>query len=201
VIGTVGYYPARPDCTIVVVENEEEARAVSVPDPQRVAYASQTTLAVDGVERIVRVLRERFPKLAAPHRDDICYATQNRQDAVRMLCAHATIVIVIGAPHSSNTVRMVEVARELGVAAHLIQTAHEIEPDWLEGVHHAGLTSSASAPERLVDDAISRVRALVPDVKVMALGTAEDIVFKLPVEVTRLRTRSAQPADRTSTAH
>ena len=187
VVGTAGYYDAAQPSVLAVVENEAEARLVEVPDPERVAYATQTTLAIDTVERIVRVLRGRFPALRGPHHDDVCYATQNRQDAVRVLCTRCELVMVIGAPHSSNSMRMVEVARESGTQAHLVQGAAEIEARWFDSIADAGLTSSASAPEQLVAEAVQRVRSVVPRVKLRSVGTAEDIVFKLPVALAHLR--------------
>jgi 4-hydroxy-3-methylbut-2-enyl diphosphate reductase len=195
VVGTVGYYQSSQEGKIVVIETEEEARTVEVPDPRHVAYASQTTLAVDTVERIVGTLRSRFPELRGPHREDICYATQNRQDAVRTLCERCQLVMVIGAPHSSNSMRMVEVARERGVQAHLVQSGAEIDPLWFDSITDAGLTSSASAPEHLVTETIERVKRIVPQVSVHGVGTAEDLVFKLPVALVHMRKqRAAVPA-------
>src|SRR5262249_27070545 len=131
VLGTLGCYDNPAGGGIQVVESMDEARKVEVPDPSAVAYVTQTTLAVEAANRIVSVLRSRFPALKGPHHDDICYATQNRQDAVRALAERCERVIVIGAPHSSNSVRMVEVAAEGGRPVHLIETPHEIRADWL----------------------------------------------------------------------
>jgi 4-hydroxy-3-methylbut-2-enyl diphosphate reductase len=158
-----------------------------------VAYVTQTTLEVNSANRIVAVLRERFPALIGPHHDDICYATQNRQDAVRMLCSRCPLVIVIGAPHSSNSVRMVEVAREAGAAAQLIESADAMQTAWFDGIADVGLTSSASAPEHLISDAVRRVHALVPRVTVRELGEPEAIVFKLPTVLIDMRA-SRRPA-------
>jgi 4-hydroxy-3-methylbut-2-enyl diphosphate reductase len=193
VLGTLGHYDNPAGGGIHVVQNEQEAREVQVPDPQSVAYVTQTTLEVNSANRIVAVLRERFPALIGPHHDDICYATQNRQDAVRMLCARCPLVIVIGAPHSSNTVRMVEVAREGGAAAQLIESADELQMAWFDGMADVGLTSSASAPEHLISAAVLRMRSLVPHVTVRELGEPEAMVFKLPTVLHDLRaSRSAR---------
>lgn len=187
VIGTVGHYDNPEGDGIVVVENEDEARRVRVPRPEQVAYVTQTTLAVETSARIVAVLRERFPALIAPHHDDICYATQNRQDAVRHLSARCSHVYVLGAPHSSNSVRLVEVARESGSAAQLIESAQDIDAEWFTGARHLGLTSSASAPECLVEEVLARLRSLVPVLAVREIGVPEQVVFKLPATLTELR--------------
>ena len=187
VIGTVGHYDNPEGDGIVVVENEDEARRVRVPRPEQVAYVTQTTLAVETSARIVAVLRERFPALIAPHHDDICYATQNRQDAVRHLSARCSHVYVLGAPHSSNSVRLVEVARESGSAAQLIESAQDIDAEWFTGARHLGLTSSASAPECLVEEVLARLRSLVPVLAVREIGVPEQVVFKLPAALTELR--------------
>jgi len=187
VIGTAGHYANPAGDGIVVVEDEDEARQVTAPRPDQVAYVTQTTLAVETSARIVAVLRERFPALIAPHHEDICYATQNRQDAVRRLSARCSHVYVLGAQHSSNSVRLVEVARESGAQASLIEAAAQIDPAWFAGVRHLGLTSSASAPECLVSATIARLRLLAPTLAVHEIGVPEQVVFKLPVSVVDLR--------------
>ncbi|MGJ7506629.1 4-hydroxy-3-methylbut-2-enyl diphosphate reductase [Variovorax sp. GT1P44] len=192
--GTLGHYANPSGGGIQVVQDEQEARRVQARDPREVAYVTQTTLAVDAVQRVVGVLRERFPALRAPHQSDICYATQNRQDAVRMLCRVSELVLVIGAPHSSNSLRMVEVAKEAGVAAHLIECAAEIDPVWLADLENLGLTSGASAPELLVTEAIARVRQCRADVTIRPLGTPEDMVFKLPTALVEMRDRRGATA-------
>jgi 4-hydroxy-3-methylbut-2-enyl diphosphate reductase len=146
VVGTMGQAPERT----ILVQSAEEARAVEVPDPGRVAYLTQTTLSVDETEGIVRVLRERFPDIQGPPRDDICYATQNRQDAVRRVARLSDVVLVIGSANSSNSNRLAEVARTEGADAYLIDDETGIDPGWLTGAEVIGLTSGASAPERLV---------------------------------------------------
>ena len=193
VIGTVGHYANPEGDGIAVVENEDEARQVGVPRPDHVAYVTQTTLAVETSARIVAVLRGRFPALIAPHHEDICYATQNRQDAVRRLSGRCSHVYVLGAPHSSNSVRLVEVAQESGAQARLIERADDIDRDWFASARHLGLTSSASAPECLVSEAIARLQQLVPTLAVREVGVPEQVVFKLPAAVADLR-RVERPA-------
>ncbi len=185
--GTLGQYTNPAGGGIQVVQDEDEARLVSVPDPSTVAYVTQTTLANDTVKRVVAVLRQRFPALQGPHHADICYATQNRQDAVRLLCRHSELVLVIGAPHSSNSLRMVEVAQEAGVPARLIENADDLDPAWLDGIENLGLSASASAPEALVTATVARLRQWRPGLQVHALGLPEDMVFKLPSALVALR--------------
>jgi len=187
VVGTAAHYTNATGGGIQVVQDEDEARRATARNPADVAYVTQTTLAVDAVSRVVAVLRERFPALRGPHHADICYATQNRQLAVRQLCQHSQLVLVIGAPHSSNSVRMVEVAQEAGVPARLIESADELDPAWLDGVQDLGLSSSASAPEALVSATIERLRQWYPGLTVHTLGQREDLLFKLPTALVNLR--------------
>lgn len=187
--GTLGWYDNPAGGGITVIESAAEAETVQVADPARVAYVTQTTLAVEAANRIVSVLRRRFPALVGPHHNDICYATQNRQDAVRALAERCQRVIVIGAPHSSNSVRMVEVAVESGTLAHLVETPAGVRPEWLDGVTDLGLSSSASAPEHLVEAMLAHLRTLVPDLQVHELGRPEDVSFKLPSALVDLRER------------
>jgi 4-hydroxy-3-methylbut-2-enyl diphosphate reductase len=154
VIGTSGEAPDH----IRLVGSAEEARTVAVPDPDRVAYLSQTTLSVDETNEIIDVLRKRFPALEGPPRDDICYATQNRQDAVKAVARRADVVLVIGSDNSSNSKRLMEVSRALGTPAYLIDDQTEIDPAWLEGSDTVGVTSGASAPEWLVDRVMQWLR-------------------------------------------
>ncbi|AEA25851.1 4-hydroxy-3-methylbut-2-enyl diphosphate reductase [Pseudonocardia dioxanivorans] len=177
--GTVGEAPAR----VTVVEDEESARTVEVPDPTRVAYAMQTTLAVDEAERIAAILRERFPSIAAPRQDDICYATTNRQRAIRAVSADVDLVIVVGSPNSSNSRRLAEVAARQGVPAHLVDDVSELDLSWLAGVGRVGLSAGASAPDDLVDEVVSCLSGLGP-VTVTATSTgSEHVRFTLPKEV------------------
>ena len=146
-MGTTGQAPERT----ILVQDLEQARAVRVPDPENLSYLTQTTLSVDETNAIVEVLRERFPAIQGPPREDICYATQNRQDAIKEIARRADVVLVIGSDNSSNSNRLAEVARELGTPAHLVDDETEVDASWLEGADVVGLTSGASAPERLVD--------------------------------------------------
>jgi 4-hydroxy-3-methylbut-2-enyl diphosphate reductase len=154
VIGTSGEAPEH----IRLVGDVDEARTVEVPDPGNVSYLSQTTLSVDETNQIIEVLRERFPAIQGPPRDDICYATQNRQDAVKVLADRADVLLVIGSDNSSNSNRLVEVARVLGTPAYLIDDETEIDESWFDGAETVGVTSGASAPEWLVDRVVGWLR-------------------------------------------
>jgi 4-hydroxy-3-methylbut-2-enyl diphosphate reductase len=147
VVGTTGQAPGRT----VLVQSPAEARVVQLDDPDRVSYLTQTTLSVDETNEIIDILRERFPSIQGPPRDDICYATQNRQDAVKELARRADVVLVIGSDNSSNSKRLAEVSRELGTPAYLVDDETEVDPAWLVGAETVGVTSGASAPEWLVD--------------------------------------------------
>jgi 4-hydroxy-3-methylbut-2-enyl diphosphate reductase len=154
VIGTSGEAPEH----IRLVGDVKEARAVDVPDPENVSYLSQTTLSVDETNEIIAVLRQRFPHIQGPPRDDICYATQNRQDAVKDVARRSDVVLVIGSDNSSNSNRLVEVSRALGTPAYLIDDETEIDPSWFDGARTVGVTSGASAPEWLVDRVVGWLR-------------------------------------------
>ena len=147
VVGTTGQAPSRT----ILVQDIEQARTVEIADPENLSYLTQTTLSVDETNEIVEVLRERFPSIEGPPREDICYATQNRQDAIKEVARRSDVVLVIGSDNSSNSKRLAEVARDLGTPAHLIDDETEVDPAWLDGARVVGLTSGASAPERLVD--------------------------------------------------
>ncbi len=147
VVGTTGQAPERT----ILVQSVEEARTVEVADPERVSYLTQTTLSVDETEEIVAALRERFPAIQGPPREDICYATQNRQDAVKAVAARSDVVLVIGSDNSSNSNRLAEVARQQGTPAYLVDDESEVDPEWIRDAEVVGLTSGASAPERLVE--------------------------------------------------
>ena len=151
VVGTTGQAPDRT----VLVQDVAEARSLRVVDPDNLAYLTQTTLSVDETNEIVEVLRERFPSIEGPPREDICYATQNRQDAVKELARRADVVLVIGSDNSSNSKRLAEVAREQGTPAHLVDDETEVDTAWLDGADVVGITSGASAPEWLVDRMLS----------------------------------------------
>ncbi|MGE0151342.1 MAG: 4-hydroxy-3-methylbut-2-enyl diphosphate reductase [Reyranellaceae bacterium] len=178
VIGTMGQLP---DGAVVLVEDVAQAEALQAPAGEKLAYATQTTLSVDDTAAIIAVLRRRFPQIEGPKKEDICYATTNRQASVKAIAAQADAVLVIGAPNSSNSKRLVEVARNSGCArAHLVQRAADIDWRWLEGVRRLGITAGASAPEVLVEEVIEACRQRF-DVAIEEITvTRENVVFKLP---------------------
>jgi 4-hydroxy-3-methylbut-2-enyl diphosphate reductase len=181
VVGTTGEAPD----SIVLVQTVEDAETVEFGDPDRVAYITQTTLSVDETTEIIGVLRRRFPNIRAPKRDDICYATSNRQWAVKDLLAEVELLLVIGSRNSSNSNRLVEVARAGGVRAHLIDDETDIEESWLDGTETVGITSGASAPEQLVTRVCDWFRARGVDSIEPFQSVEEDVVFRLPVELRR----------------
>jgi 4-hydroxy-3-methylbut-2-enyl diphosphate reductase len=178
VIGTMGQLP---DGTILLVENVEDAQRVVPDDPAALAYITQTTLSVDDTAEIVATLQRRFPAIQSPHKQDICYATTNRQQAVKAMAGRCDLVLVIGAPNSSNSLRLVEVARQAGAArAILVQRAAELDAIDLAGIATVGVTAGASAPEILVDEVIKRLgRDFDLDIQDIEV-TREDVHFKLP---------------------
>ncbi len=177
VIGTLGEAPD----SIVVVETREEAERLQLPDPEHVSYITQTTLSVDDVREIVDVLRRRFPAIHEPAKDDICYATQNRQNAVKELARRCSTILVVGAPASSNANRLVEVAIALGARAYLIESAEDVRPEWLGG--DVGITAGASTPEAIVQACVDRVRSL-GDYRVEEFRLIEErVMFPLPGEL------------------
>jgi 4-hydroxy-3-methylbut-2-enyl diphosphate reductase len=168
---------------IYLVENLEDAATLVVDQPEHVSYTTQTTLSVDDTRAIIAALRERFPAIEGPKKDDICYATQNRQDAVRELAGRCDLVLVVGSVNSSNSNRLRELAEREGVQAHLIDGADEIDPAWLVGRKQIGITAGASAPEILVRGVIDRLRELGADTLVDLKGEPENMVFALPREL------------------
>jgi 4-hydroxy-3-methylbut-2-enyl diphosphate reductase len=181
VIGTMG---EAPDAT-VLVQDVAEARALDLQPGARVAYITQTTLSVDETAEIIGVLRERFPQIHAPKKEDICYATSNRQWAVKEMLAEVDVLLVIGSRNSSNSNRLVDVARAAGVAAHLIDDETEIDEAWVEGATTVGVTSGASAPEKLVSRVCEWFRARGVDRIEPFRMVDEDVTFRLPVELRR----------------
>jgi 4-hydroxy-3-methylbut-2-enyl diphosphate reductase len=182
-IGTLGHAPG----SIRLVGTTQEAEAVEVPDPECVAYLTQTTLSVDDTREVAAVLSRRFPKLVSPAKGDICYATQNRQDAVRAMAPQVDALLVLGAPNSSNSLRLCEVAGAAGVPAHLIERAADIRPEWLAGVRVLGLTASASAPEILVREVVRYARETLGIEDVREFDTVrENVTFSLPAELKAL---------------
>jgi len=177
--GTMGEAPEN----IVLVESEEDVEALEVPDPERIAYISQTTLSVDETRAVINRLRRRFPSIIGPRTDDICYATTNRQAAVKQLAAQCDLVLVIGSRNSSNSNRLVEVAREHGADSHLIDNEGEVREEWLSGKRVVGITSGASAPESLVQRLVEFFRARgTTDVEELEV-VQEDVRFMLPKKI------------------
>ena len=186
--GTMGQW-AREGATgrIHLVEDIEQARTLDVAQPENLADTTQTTLSVDDTRDIIATLRARFPAMQGPKNDDICYATQNRQDAVRELATQCDLILVVGSPNSSNSNRLRELAEREGVEAHLIDGAHEIDPAWLDGKRQIGVTAGASAPDVLVQGVLSRLSELGAGGRWRELdGEPENMVFALPKEL-RLR--------------
>jgi 4-hydroxy-3-methylbut-2-enyl diphosphate reductase len=177
--GTMGHAPGR----MQLVETVEDVARVRVRDPARVACLTQTTLSVDDTRDILDALRARFPEIRLPRKDDICYATQNRQNAVKELCREAEVVLVVGAPESSNSNRLVEIAAKAGVRSHLVQTAADIDPAWLAGAACVGVSAGASAPEVLVEEVVERLRGLGATRVDSLPAPNEGVVFQLPVEL------------------
>jgi 4-hydroxy-3-methylbut-2-enyl diphosphate reductase len=174
--GTMGEAPEQ----IVLVQDGEDVQRLSVPDPERVAYITQTTLAVDETAAIVERLRERFPSIVGPRTDDICYATTNRQAAVKQMAGSCDLMLVIGSKNSSNSARLVEVARDCATEAHLIDNAGEVREEWLEGRRVVGISSGASAPENLVEELVQLFRDRgVSDISEFHV-VREDVRFMLP---------------------
>jgi 4-hydroxy-3-methylbut-2-en-1-yl diphosphate reductase len=193
VIGTVGEAPQR----MVVIDSATEVETLSVPDPDKIAYLTQTTLSVDDTREVIEALRRRFPKIVGPSRDDICYATQNRQAAVKRLANDVDVVLVIGAANSSNANRLVEVSKTVGTRAYLINDVRDIRPEWLEGARRIGVTAGASTPEVLVAqtvEALGAGGAHVREVRVVD----EDVRFALPQELEQIaRERAVTLPERT----
>ena len=181
VVGTMGQLP---EGAVTLIETVEDVAALGRLDGENLAFVTQTTLSVDDTADIIAALQERFPAIAAPHKEDICYATTNRQAAVKAIGANADLVLVVGAPNSSNSVRLVEVAERAGArAAHLVPSAEAVDWSWFDGASRVGISAGASAPEDLVEDLIAaiaeRFTVQIEDVRV----AEEDVVFKLPKEV------------------
>jgi 4-hydroxy-3-methylbut-2-en-1-yl diphosphate reductase len=177
--GTMGEAPE----SIVLVETPEDVRKLQVEDGEQVAYITQTTLSLDDTADVVDALRERFPDLVGPPSADICYATQNRQDAVKRICEEATLVLVVGSRTSSNANRLVEVARDRGTDAYLIDDETDLDPAWLDGHETVGLTAGASSPDILVDRVVGRLAELGFGEREEVEITREDVFFRLPAEL------------------
>jgi 4-hydroxy-3-methylbut-2-enyl diphosphate reductase len=168
---------------IYLVEDPEQAQALVVNNPNSLSYVTQTTLSMDDTAKVVETLLARFPSLAAPRIDDICYATQNRQDAIKTLAGECDLVLVVGSPNSSNSNRLAELASRMGVEAHLIDSVADIDIHWLQGKASIGVSAGASAPEVLVQQVIKGLQALGAGVAEDILGEPEDVTFSMPKEL------------------
>jgi 4-hydroxy-3-methylbut-2-en-1-yl diphosphate reductase len=178
IMGTSGEAPERTR----VVGSVADARAVTMPDPEKVVVLTQTTLSVDDTREIVELLKQRFPKMVTPAKEDICYATQNRQDAVKQLSGAVELILVIGSRNSENSNQLVKVARSCGKPAHLIEDYRAIDPDWLRGISRVGITSGASVPEQLVREAVEFFKRQGAEVE--QLGSIEETIhFSVPSEI------------------
>jgi 4-hydroxy-3-methylbut-2-enyl diphosphate reductase len=178
--GTMGQYDTSSGGQIYLIEDEEQVAHLTVKDPENLAYVTQTTLSVDDTARVIDALRDRFPAIEGPRKDDICYATQNRQDAVKSLAEKVEVVLVVGSTNSSNSNRLRELAERCGAKSYLIDNAEQISGEWLKGVTGVGVTAGASAPEVLVAEVIDRLQEKgVVNVENLD-GQPENITFSLP---------------------
>jgi 4-hydroxy-3-methylbut-2-en-1-yl diphosphate reductase len=180
VAGTLGRFDTSYGGAIYLVQDLDDVARLQVRDPARLAFVTQTTLSVDDTATIVTALRERFPSLQAPRREDICYATQNRQDAVKQLLQECDVLIVVGSRTSSNSNRLRELAERSGVPGYLIDDADELQREWLNGRTAVGVTAGASAPERLVEQVVARLREWGAEAPAEIAGREEHVIFGLP---------------------
>jgi 4-hydroxy-3-methylbut-2-en-1-yl diphosphate reductase len=178
--GTMGQYNRKNGGEIYLVEDEEDVAALKVKDPENLAYVTQTTLSMDDTAKVIEALRNKFPKIQGPRKDDICYATTNRQDAVRTLALECDLVLVVGSPNSSNSNRLRELAERCGTEAYLIDGAEDINPSWITDKNSIGITAGASAPEVLVKQVIQRLQELGATAPQEMQGIPENISFSLP---------------------
>jgi 4-hydroxy-3-methylbut-2-en-1-yl diphosphate reductase len=181
--GTMGQYDRSAGGEIYLVEDDAQAAALVVKDPDNLSYVTQTTLSMDDTAKVIDTLRSRYPNIEGPRKDDICYATQNRQDAVKKLAATCDLMLVVGSPNSSNSNRLRELAERMGAEAYLLDGAEDINPQWLKGKTRIGVTAGASAPEVLVQEVIDGLCALGAQVPVEVAGQPENITFSLPREL------------------
>ena len=181
--GTMGRYDTSHGGKIYLVEDEQDVANLVVNDPAALAFVTQTTLSMDDTAKVIDALREKFPEIQGPRKDDICYATQNRQDAVRELAADSDLVLVVGSPNSSNSNRLRELSERMGPPAYLIDNAEQIDPSWLEGIKRIGVTAGASAPEVLVKGVIDQLQTLGATAPVELQGREENITFSMPKEL------------------
>ncbi len=181
--GTMGQYDNNNGGAIYLVETPRDVEKLQINNPDKLAYVSQTTLSMDDTADVIDALKARFPKIIGPRKNDICYATQSRQDAVKNLAQNCELVLVVGSPNSSNSNRLREVAERQGAKAYLIDNASEIQSCWLEKCHNIGVTAGASAPEYLVKNVIEVLIKMGIDEHYIETGTEEQVVFSLPVEL------------------
>ena len=181
--GTMGQYDASQGGKIYLVESEQDVENLSVNDSENLAYVTQTTLSMDDTARIIDALQKKYPSINGPRKKDICYATQNRQDAVKQLALETDLVLVVGSPNSSNSNRLKELAERIGSESYLIDTAEEIQDEWLLGKRSIGLTAGASAPEVLVEQVVKRLELLGGEQSQEMQGVEEHIVFSMPKEL------------------
>ncbi len=190
VVGTMGQYESEDEQSgIYVVDTPEDVKKLHIHNPDFLAFVTQTTLSIDDAATIVDALKQRFPAIQGPKKNDICYATQNRQDAVKTLAKDCDLVLVVGSPNSSNSNRLKEIAQKLGKAAYLIDGAEDIQKEWLENVGQVGVTAGASAPEVLVEEVLEQLKEWGISSVTQIEGREEDIVFYLPKAL-----QSATPA-------
>lgn len=178
--GTMGRFNRRHGGQIHLVEDESDVEALSVQDPERLAFVTQTTLSMDDTARVIDALRDKFPSIQGPRKDDICYATQNRQDAVKDLASRCEVVLVVGSPNSSNSNRLRELAERMNCRAYLIDNASEMDSSWLEGVQSVGVTAGASAPEVLIQEVLQQLQDWGGDLPSELSGIEENVTFSLP---------------------
>ncbi|MBU2707415.1 4-hydroxy-3-methylbut-2-enyl diphosphate reductase [Zooshikella marina] len=182
--GTMGQFDHSFGGRIYLVENEKDVEKLQIDNPGKLAYVTQTTLSMDDTAKVIDALRDRFPSIKGPRKDDICYATQNRQDAVKSLASDCDLVLVVGSPNSSNSNRLRELAERMGAQAYLIDTADEISEHWMKGKSSVGITAGASAPEILVKNVIERLQALgAKEAPNELKGREENVVFSMPREL------------------
>ena len=190
--GTLGQYHAEDnEGGMFLVESVQDVWNLEIKNPEFLAFVTQTTLSMDDTAEIIEVLRERFPKIDGPKKEDICYATQNRQDAVKKLTKACDIILVVGSQNSSNSTRLMEISQKVGVPAYLIDNASEIQREWLNDKTSIGITAGASAPEVLVEEVIKKLKEWGAEIVTEAPGIREKVVFSLPRDLVRERAVSA----------
>ncbi len=183
--GTMGQYDPGLGGAIHLVETPEDVFELPIKDPERIAFVTQTTLSVDDTARVIDALRERFPSLLGPRKEDICYATQNRQDAVKAMVKRCDVMLVVGSPESSNSNRLREIASKAGIPGYLIDGPQDLKPEWFEGKNAVGVTAGASAPEILVRQVVEKLREWGGNAAEEVLGRPEKVVFSLPRDLRR----------------